>query len=386
MFKIPHAGRAVNDARIAPMQTILMFGGGSGTRELTIALRRAGYATTRIVPAWDSGGSSRALRDALDMLAVGDIRQALMTTAHAEGRVGGVVRFFNARLSDTGTAEALRAEFAFHADGRHPLLGAMPADIRTTILNCLAAFRARIPAGFDFRRGSIGNFVLSGAYFLLDRDIDAAIGLFRRLCGIEGHVWPSTTEDRVELAAVLRDGRRIHGQDRITALPAELARIGIARVELCIGTEAAALPANPAALDAIAAADAILFGPGSFFSSTLPHLLVDGIAAAVASRPPRVPRLFVGNLLECPETTGRTLSELLAALEAAASRVLPTHVLANRSWVPYERVLGGFRYLPLGDYTAEPALVADDFEDPWTRGKHDAEKVAATVGRLLAGR
>lgn len=367
-------------------QQIVMFGGGTGTRELTVALRRAGFATIRIVPAWDSGGSSRALRDALGMLAVGDIRQALMTTAHAEGRVGGVVRFFNARLSDTGTAEALRAEFAYHADGRHPLLGAMPADIRTTILNCLQAFRGRIPADFDFRRGSIGNFVLSGAFFLLDRDIDAAIGLFRRLCGIEGHVWPSTTEDRVELAAVLRDGTRIHGQDRITALPPETARIGIARVELCLGPTPARVPANPAAIEAIAGADAILFGPGSFFTSTLPHLLVDGVAAAVAARPARVPRLFVANLLECPETTGRDIGELLAAFDAAAGCRLPTHVLANRSWVPYERRLGGHRYLPLGDYTAEPALVADDFEDPWNRGKHDTEKVAATVARLLAAR
>ena len=368
------------------MQTIVLFGGGTGTRELTIALRRAGFATTRIVPAWDSGGSSRALRDALGMLAVGDIRQALMTTAHAEGRVGGVVRFFNARLSDTGAPDALRAEFEFHADGRHPLLGAMPADIRTTILNCLRAFRERIPADFDFRRGSIGNFVLSGAYFLLDRDIDAAIGLFRRLCGIEGHVWPSTTEDRVELAALLRDGRRIHGQDRITALPAELARVGIARVELCTGTTPAALPANRAALAAIAAADAVLFGPGSFFTSTLPHLLVDGVAAAVAARPARVPRILIGNLLECPETTGRTLSELLDAFDAAAGRLLPTHVFANRSWAPFERRLGGHRYLPLGDYAGEPALVLDDFEDPWTRGKHDTDKVAAVVARLLAAR
>jgi uncharacterized cofD-like protein len=365
------------------MQNILMFGGGSGTRELTVALRRAGFSTTRIVPAWDSGGSSRALRDALGMLAVGDIRQALMTTAHAEGRVGGVVRFFNARLSEAGTADTLRAEFDFHADGAHPLLGTMPADIRSTILNCLRAFRERIPADFDFRRGSIGNFVLSGAFFLLDRDIDAAIGLFRRLCGIEGHVWPSTTENRVELAALLRDGRRIHGQDRITALPAEAARVGIERVELCIGTEPGRLPPNPAAIDAVARADALLFGPGSFFTSTLPHLLVDGITEAIAARPARVPKILVGNLLECPETTGRTLAELIAAFDAAAGRVLPTHVLANRSWVPYERVLGGHRYLPLGTYTAEPALVADDFEDPWTRGRHDTEKVAATVARLL---
>jgi uncharacterized cofD-like protein len=243
-----------------------------------------------------------------------------------------------------------------------------------------------VGAGFDFRRGSIGNFVLAGAYFMLGRDINAAIGLFRRLCGIDGHVWPSTTEDRVELRATLRDGREVAGQDRITALPPELARIGIARVRLAAGDPPAALPANPEVLAAIGRADVILFGPGSFFSSTLPHLLVAGVAAAVAATRPAVPKIVVGNILQCPETTGRTLAELVHALHEAAGAPLATHVLANRSWVPFERVVHGHAYLALGAYAEEAVLVADDFEDPWTRGKHDAPKVVATVARLLAPR
>ena len=107
------------------MKRIVMFGGGSGSRDITMALCRQRYEVTRVVPAWDSGGSSRALRAALGILAMGDIRQALMTMAHGEGRVSSVVRFFNARLSETSSQPDLLAEFDFYVSGAHPLLATM---------------------------------------------------------------------------------------------------------------------------------------------------------------------------------------------------------------------------------------------------------------------
>ncbi len=376
------------------MKRIVLFGGGSGNRDINIALCHQGHDVTRVVPAWDSGGSSKALREALGMPAIGDVRQALMTMAHGEGRVGSVVRFCNARLSDTSRVPDLLAEFDFYASGAHPLLGMMEPGIRGAILNYLRVFQSKIGDDFDFRRGSIGNFVLTGAYFAHGKDINTAIFVFRKLCAINGNVWPSTLDDAVELSADLRDGSVVRGQDRITALTAEQARVGIARVNLS-GRSAdletpSPLRANPAALEAIGSADALLFGPGSFYTSTLPHLLVGGMAPALAATAAAVPKLLIGNILECPETTGRTLAELVQDFLAAAAPASLTHVLANRGWVPFERVVSGFRYLGEGDVeTAQsaqaspPQMIADDFEDPWHRGRHDAPKVVATVARLL---
>lgn len=367
-----------------------MCGGGSGSRDITMALCRAGFDVTRVVPAWDSGGSSKALRETLGILALGDIRQALMTLAHGEQRAGSVVRFFNARLSESASAEDLRSEFGFYAGGAHPLLATMEPGIRGAVLNYLRVFQARIGDDFDFRRGSIGNFVLAGAYFAHGRDINTAIFVFRKLCGIDGNVWPSCTDDTVQMRAELRDGSVVVGQDRITALEPMQACTGIACVHLGRGGGHEAPAANPAVLEAIGTADAVVFGPGSFFTSTLGHLCVDGIARAIAALPRSVPRVLVGNILECPETTGRTLAELVQAFQAAGGSGLLTHVVAHRSWVPFERVANGFRYLPEGPLSAgsaatgpRPELVADDFEDPWSRGRHDAAKVAATLGRLL---
>lgn len=375
------------------MKHLVMFGGGSGSRDLTMALCRAGHRVTRIVPAWDSGGSSKALRESLGILAMGDIRQALMTMAHGEGRVGSVVRFFNARLSEAATPADLLAEFGFYAGGGHPLLGTMEPGLRGAVLNYLRVFQSRIGPDFDFRRGSIGNFVLAGAYLAHGRDINTAIFVFRKLCQIEGDVWPSTTDDGVALVATLRDGRTVAGQERITRLDPALAAAGIARVRLQRGGAAPddhrPPAANPAVLEALACADLLVFGPGSWWTSTLPHLAVDGLAAAMAARP-EVPRVLVGNLLECPETLGSSLGSMVAAMidgAGAAGGLAPTHVIAHRGWVPFERVVNGFRYLQegLGEAGPPPGLtwIADDFEDPWHRGRHDAPRVAALLGTLL---
>jgi hypothetical protein len=53
--------------------------------------------------------------------------------------------------------------------------------------------------------------------------------------------------------------------------------------------------------------------------------------------------------------------------------------------VPFERIVGGHRYLGEGSpaTAASPRFIAEDFEDPWNRGRHDAALVIATVAALL---
>jgi uncharacterized cofD-like protein len=178
----------------------------------------------------------------------------------------------------------------------------------------------------------------------------------------------------------------VQGQDRVTALSAAQARIGIARVRLAgtpglAGDGGSPPAANPVVIEAIQRADLLLYGPGSFYTSTLAHLAVEGIAEAIAATPAAVPKVFIGNILECAETIGRTVAEQVQALAQAGGAT--THVLVNRGWVPFERVVQGFRYLHEGVIEAGPAVMADDFEDPWTRGRHDAQKVLATLERVM---
>lgn len=371
---------------------IVLFSGGTACRSTNLALLSKPVRLTRIVPAWDSGGSSKVIRESLGVLAVGDIRQALMTMAHGEGRAGDVVKVCNARLTSGTQADAC-TEFALYAEGRHPLLERMEPGLRGAILNYLRTFRAAIGADFDFRNGSIGNFILTGAHLAHNRDINTAIFVFRKLCDITGHVWPSTTTDGVDLSAVLNDGTRVEGQHRVTALEEGAGRTGIR--EITLSAAGGGVPANDAVLESLESADAIVFGPGSFFTSVLPHFLVEGIVPAIA-RNVHARRVFIGNILQCPETRGLDLARMLdiaGALwrERGGAEARPfTHILANRQLLPFEKTVGTFAY-PGNGALEETCMrlgaeaVIGEFEDAWQRGHHDGRAVADVVSALLPG-
>lgn len=368
---------------------IVLFSGGSACRSINIALSRMAMTPTRVVPAWDSGGSSKELREAFSMLPVGDVRQALMTMAHGEGRAGDLVKICNARLSDAlGNAEA-SVEFEYYASGVHPLLRRMEGRRRDTVLAYLNLFRQRVPRGFDFRNGSIGNFIMTGAYFAHGEDINAAVEQFRALCGIVGNVWPAATAPDIQLSAILKNGRRLERQHLVTRMDQADSQAGVASIALL--PQGAAM-GNGKALQAVAEADAIVFAPGSFYTSILPHLLVEGVAEAInANRD--APKIFVGNILECAETLGMTLADQLdvflrSAGEHAATAIL-THVISNTELFPFEKTVGRFRYLRLGAIDGVCAArgidhVSADLEDAWTRGQHDGRAVAKLLVDIAA--
>lgn len=337
-------------------------------------LARRGLEVARIAPPWDSGGSSKPIRERLHLLSVGDIRNALMALAHGEGRTGPVVRVCNTRLSDSEDRGALERELQFYLED---------SQLGEPIIGYLRRFNTAVGPDFDLRRGSLGNFVLAGAWLAHGKDINAAISVFRTLCSIQGNVWPTSTENDLQLEALLNNGVPVHGQHRITALDAAHARVGIREIRL-VRSAGGEPEANERALQALARADAIVFGPGSFYTSVLPHVLVPGVARALAQK---APVILVGNMLECPETVGLSLNRMIAAFLAHAPL---THVLANQSPTPFQRSVGGYRYIVFD--AQDPLLtrhgiraLGRDFEDPWQRGIHDPALVAAAVEQIAAG-
>lgn len=369
------------------MKRIVLFTGGSACRAINIAL--CGRAQlTRVVPAWDSGGSSKLIRERIGLLAIGDLRQALMTMAHGEGRAGDVVKICNARLSSNlGQDEAL-SEFLFYSQGRHPLLERMEPGLRGAILNYLETFASTVGHDFDFRNGSVGNFILAGATLAHNGDVNTAVFVFRKLCSIDGDVWTSSLDSDLTLGATLRNGKRVERQDAITKLSEEDAKVGIAEIQL--STMSGARPmANPAVLEAIARADLIVFGPGSFYTSLLPHLQINEIADVLSQV--GCPRVWIGNILQCRETTDRTLDDLLDSVSSQWNREHParhpilTHVLVNRVLFPFEKTIGAFKYLS-HDMSAgkNHEVITGEYEDAWNRGQHDGEAITDALLILAA--
>jgi uncharacterized cofD-like protein len=164
--------------------------------------------------------------------------------------------------------------------------------------------------GYDPLAGhAVGNLVLCGLMELLDDPI-AALDHLGALVNAHGRVLPMSCrsvgiEADVRGADQTRPGMvvTVHGQHNVAVTPGrvESVRLTPAAPEACAE-----------ALEAVAEADWLIFGPGSWYTSVIPHLLVPDLAAAIVASPAR--RLVTLNLAEEKETVGLSLPDHLAAL------------------------------------------------------------------------
>ena len=240
---------------------VVALGGGHGTAVTLQAARRYAGTLTGVVSVADDGGSSGRLRELLNVVALGDMRKCLVALA-AEDSALAIA--FEHRFED--------GELAGHA---------------------------------------LGNLILAG---LVEATGDLVLGVrvAAGLLGAEGDVLPATVE-RVVLKAESANGE-VAGQVAVS-------RAGdIQTVSLVPGD------AQPPglAVERIEAADQVVIGPGSLFTSVLAAAAVRGIAEAVARS--RGQRVYVCNLRpQLPETAGFDVAahvEALARHEVAIDVVL----------------------------------------------------------------
>jgi uncharacterized cofD-like protein len=257
---------AVHQRRRGPR--VVCLGGGTGLSMILRGLKRVADVTA-VVTTTDDGGSSGRLRRDFAMPAPGDLRSCLVALAEDESLVG---QLFQHRFT-TG-------ELAGH---------------------------------------SFGNLFLAGLTDMFG-SFDRAVSESARVLAVAGRVVPSTV-DMVELVARFADGREVRGE---TALAADGAQCQHVRLDPPDPS------AHPRALQAIGRAEAIVMGPGSLFTSTLPPLLVPGIAEAV--RAATVPRIYVCNLLQQPgETDGYRASDHVSRIFDHVGAGLVDTVVVSRN-------------------------------------------------------
>jgi uncharacterized cofD-like protein len=216
-------------------------------------LLRSGFDTTAVVTVADDGGSSGHLRRELGMLPPGDIRNCLVALAAPGNQLA---RVFQYRFAE---GEGL----AGHALG-----------------NLIIAALADLEGGFA-----------------------EAVEEAGRLLEVRGRVLPSTLAD-VVLSGRDASGRLVIGQAKLAESEGPVTTV-------CI--EPAAVRAYPPALEALRAADLIVIGPGSLFTSVIPNFLVEGMVAAVTESGATVVYVCnVGNLRG--ETSGMDAADHVDAL------------------------------------------------------------------------
>ena len=228
------------------------FGGGTGLPALLGGLKRNPWLQANaVVTMFDSGGSSGQLKDELGVLPPGDVLRCALALARNEG-------------------EARRVLLARLPTLEHARLG-----------------------------GHTGGNLLLSMMEQYSGDFLAAVDGLRALLGCAGRVWPVSVE-RATLCAEYADGQVTRGEvevDEAHERGHQVTRVWLepsARI-------------HPAVDEAIAGFEAAIIGPGSFFTSLLPTLLVDGVAERLRSL--RGPLVLVANLL----TEGRGMRGFTAS-------------------------------------------------------------------------
>jgi uncharacterized cofD-like protein len=277
---------------------------------------------------------------------------------------------------DGGSSGRLRKQF-----GVSP-----PGDVR----NCLAAaahmdspfrdlLQHRFPLGGELEGHPVGNLLLT-ALTQMTGSFQAAVEKLGAMVGSRACVLPSTRDD-VRLTAVMESGRILSGE---TAIVSSLERIRK------ISIEPAPRPL-PEVLRALVNADGIVVGPGSLYTSILPVLLVQGVAATVSGVD--AVRIYVANLMTEPgETDDYTLDDHLRAIRTHTGFDLFDYVLVNKS--PVKSAL-------VAEYAAHGArpvvreqslqsagrapIVEWDLAAEYTRGKirHHSSSLAEAIRTLV---
>jgi uncharacterized cofD-like protein len=309
------------------------FGGGTGLPSLLGGLKRNPWIELHaIVTMFDSGGSSGQLRDELGVLPPGDVLKCALALARNE------------------------------REARQILLARLP------MLN------GRLGGHTG------GNLLLSMMEQYTGGDFLAAVDGLRTLLGCRGHVWPITVQQST-LCAEYEDGTAMRGEVEVDA--GQAGGRAIRRLWLDPPVEI-----HPRVARAIRSLDAVVIGPGSFFTSLLPIFLVKGCRAALADM--RGPVVYVANLL----TEGRGMASFTAAHAVARlTEVIgrQVDVLIFNSEPPADRaVLEQYARehkvpLPLGSVPSGCQVVEGGF---WRKSiaRHDRARLRAAVWAAVADR
>ena len=256
-------------------------------------------------------------------------------------------------------------------------LGVLPPG---DVLKCALAL-ARLPAMEHHARlgGHTGGNLLLSMMEQYSGDFLAAVDGLRVLLGCKGKVWPVSV-DPASVCAEYGDGTVTRGEVEVDAGQSRGNQVRRLWLE-------PAASIHPAVADAVRGFDAAIIGPGSFFTSILPPLLVRGVRDSLAQI--RGPIILIANLL----TEGRGMAGFTAAESArwvseAIGRPVDV-VIANTGRPSMD---GLMKYaaehkepLELGDFDSETEVVEGRF---WCTeiARHDRRRLAFAVWSVLSER
>ncbi|MFR0620763.1 uridine diphosphate-N-acetylglucosamine-binding protein YvcK [Lactobacillus sp. MRS-253-APC-2B] len=264
---------------------IVMIGGGTGLPEILHGLRDKDVDVTAIVTVADDGGSSGILRNYVNVVPPGDIRNALVA------------------LSELSELE-------------------------------LSIFQYRFNSTDQFLAGhAIGNLIISALAEMKGGDIFAAVQELSSLMKIKGHIYP-VTDEPLTLNAEFTDGSTLSGESEITAAHKRIQRVWITPSNNENHHQAKAVKQ---VIDAIMDADQIVLGPGSLFTSILPNLMIENVGRAVCETKAEV--VYICNIMtQKGETDNFSDADHVRVLNSHLKQNFIDTVLVNIQPVPKDYI------------------------------------------------
>jgi len=308
---------------------VTVIGGGTGLSVLLRGIKGVTSNITAIVTVADDGGSSGRIRQDLDMIPPGDLRNCLVALADTEPLME---KLFQHRFGGVGGL-----------------------------------------AGHNF-----GNLFIAAMTEVLG-DVEQALKESSKVLAVRGKVLPASTQ-KVRLWAKMVDGSVVEGESQIP--------LANKRIESVYLQPEETMPVE-SSLEAIRDADAIILGPGSLYTSILPNLLVRGIADTL--RKSQAVKIYICNVMTQPgETDGYSASEHVKAILDHVGPGVIDYVVINGQNVAVELQE---KYADQGAYPVEAdlkaieamgikAVVADVIsETNWVR--HDPLKLSRTIVSMI---
>ncbi|OLT15846.1 hypothetical protein BJF86_13070 [Serinicoccus sp. CNJ-927] len=311
---------------------VVALGGGHGLAASLQALRHLTEAITAVVTVADDGGSSGRLRQEFDILPPGDLRMALA-----------------ALCEDTAWGHQWSAVLQHRFRGEGELSG-----------------------------HALGNLLIMALWDLRPQEQVRGLDLVGRLLNTRGRVLPMALEP-LEIEAEMQDAgptgeggiSTVRGQSTVARHPGTVRSIRLIPE---------APRACPEALESIKLADLVVLGPGSWFTSVMPHLLVPELRQALCETPAR--RILTLNVsLSDDEASGYTLAEHVAAVSAHAPDLSFDHVIADPQVARTEAERAALEAAVEG---LGASLVLTTVGKPNRPGVHDTLRLAAAYRDVMA--
>lgn len=327
------------------MKKIATIGGGTGTFNLLLGLKKYDFDISAIVSMADSGGSNKIIRDEFGILPTSDVRQCLVALAD-EG--------------DDDSRNLMRKLFMY-----------------------------RFSEGKGIKGMTFGNLFMAALADILGNQMEA-IKKTGNILKIKGKVIPVTSSDS-NLVAEYENGLKVAGEHNIDE-PKHNGKLKIKKIYLDPPSAA-----NPEAISAIKNADFIVIGPGDLYTSLIVNFTVDGISEAIKNAKAKI--VYVMNIMTSfGETYGLSALDHIKIVEKYMQGRKLDYIILNSKKLPNEIIK---KYEKSNDCPVKDDLgksdkrviradflsnenIKKDKADVLQRSliRHSGEKIARAIGKI----